>query len=233
MTRRYLRSSARVEFERSITEIQTVIRQIAPPKQVDPDIRNYILGAAILFLSAKLENYISDLFVGICQEACLHVKAANGVPPSLLGWAFLNDGHRDRSKAFVARNDEGDFIRLTGAYLADELVANGNNYLTMARFTGIDDKSYPSVKNVKRMFRRLGIDSIFSRLNKRLRCNAELNLRSLNSIRGSLAHSGISGTYSYNDIKEQIRKIRQLVSGIDKETFYFLRDCEADVTWKA
>jgi hypothetical protein len=232
MTRRYVKSSARVEFERSIAEIETVIRQIAPPRKINPDLGNYILSAAILFLSAKLENYISDLFKGICQEACHHVKSASAVPPSLLGWAFLNDGHADRSKTFVARNDEGDFIRTTGTYLASELVQNGNNYLTPGRFRGIDDKAYPSVKNLKRMFRRLGIEAIFSLLNKRMKCSAENNLESFNAIRGALAHSGISGTYSYNDIKEQILKIQQLVSAIDKETFYYLRSCNADIAWK-
>ncbi len=232
MNRRYEKSSARVEFERSIGEIETVIRLIAPPKRYDSDLKNYILGAAILFLSAKLENYISDLFKGICQEACQKVKSADGVPSSLLGWAFLNDGHRERSQNFVARNNEGDFIRLTGAYLANEIISNVANYLTPERFSGIDDKSYPSVKNVKKMYRRLGIDSIFSLLDKRLKCNTANNLKSLNSIRGSLAHSGISGNYSYGDIKDHIGKVKRIVAALDKETFYHLRSCNADSAWK-
>lgn len=232
MIRKYSASSARVEFERSVLEIERVIRQVAPPKRVDPDIKNYILGAAVLFLSAKLENYISDLFNGICQEACQKVKSAAGVPESLLGWAFLNDGHADRSRTFVARNDEGEFIRKTGEYLAREIIGNGSTYLLPHRFNGIDDKAYPSVKNVKRMFRRLGIDDVFSRLNRRMKCNAEGELTSFNNIRGALAHTGISGSYSYGDIKVQVARVRRLVGALDNEAFFHLRVCAADVAWK-
>jgi hypothetical protein len=116
--------------------------------------------------------------------------------------------------------------------LAKELISNSGNYIVPQRFLGIDDKSYPYVKNVKRTYRRIGTDSIFSLLNRRLRSNAENDLKSLNSIHGALAHSGISRTYSFGDIKEQIRKVRRLVGALDKETFYHLRTCRADAAGK-
>ncbi|WP_440593341.1 HEPN domain-containing protein [Schlesneria sp.] len=233
MTRRYSKSTARAEFESALSEIETVILRVAPPRRVDPALKNYVLGAAILFLSAKIENYISDLFNSICQEACRTLLTPDAAPPALLGWAFLNDGHIERSKTFVARNNESEYILETGNYLINNLLRDPGKYLTPDKFTGINDKSYPSAKNLKRMFRRIGIDSVFNRLDCRLRRNTENDLASLNSIRGSLAHTGISGILSYNDVRSQLRKMNQIVRGLDMETFYHLRRCHSGIAWKS
>ena len=231
MTPRYIPSNARTGFESSLIEINNVINIISPPRRVDPDIKNYILGAAILFLSAKLENYISDLFNGICQRASSGSCSVENVPAELLGWAFLSDGHFDRSCKFVAKKDEGDFIKSTGAYLQKQLLKDPDNYLNVTLFKDISDRSYPSVKNIKRMFRRIGVESIFSLLNCRLHTDAENILKTLNVNRGALAHSGLSGSISYGDVKNQILQIRKLVAAIDKETFYHFRKTDTVGIW--
>lgn len=233
MSHKYVPSNAREEFKNSLVEITETLKLIAPPKKVDPKLKNYVLGAAILFMSAKLENYISDLFKGICQRACGEIQSADGIPAHLLGWIFLNDGHLELSRSFVARSDEGDFIKKTGTYLQQDLLAKQGTFLKDEKFRGIDSKSYPSVKNVKKMYRRIGIESIFTLLSKRMKVDVEGRLKSFNSIRGKLAHSGIDGAFSYGDIKAQRKSINQLVAALDKETFYFLRQSNAWKAWPA
>lgn len=176
----------------------------------------------ISHIGIRSRDFLKDRF-GSGRAACA---------PSLLGWAFLNDGHESRSRNFIARNDEGEFIKSTGEYLAYELIEKGDNFLSQDRFRGIDNKSYPSVKNLKRMFRRLGIEAVFTLVNTRLKYNAENDLKSFNSIRGSLAHSGVSGSFSHSDVKEQIQKMKKLVDALDKITFYHLRSHGSETAWK-
>jgi len=229
---RYETSSARIEFLRSLEEIENVIRKIAPPKRIDPDLKNYMHGAAILFLSAKLENYISDLFEGIAQEICRNCAQSNKLPKALLGWIFLNDGNEIISKRYIANSDEGEYISSTGDKVHEVISTFPATYITHERTRGISNKSYPSVKNVKRMYKRLGVNSIFNLLNRRLRRDVEADLKSLNDIRGSLAHSGITGTHSYQDVKNLIKNTKDIVQWLDKETFYHLRSENCLFAWK-
>lgn len=229
---KYRPSTARTEFETSIGEIATVLPLLRSSRGLHSDLKNYVLGASVVFLHAKLENYISDLFNGICQEACRINLDATQIPQSLLGWLFLADGHLERSRSFVARNDEYEFATHTGSYINSELLNGRANYLRIERFKGIADKSYPSVKNIKRMFKRIGITNIFSRLKARLKFDVELEIVSLNGLRGSLAHSGLSGSLSYTDVKDHLDKINRIVKAIDKESFYHLRGSCPVAIWK-
>ena len=231
--RRYTPSSAREEFESSLGEIRRVLPMVGPSRQLNADLKNYVLGASVLFLHAKLENYISDLFKGICQQACEKQAAATEIPEPLLGWMFLADGHLERSRMFIARNEEHAFIESTGEYLSTKLLRESSNYVTVNRFKTIDDKCYPSVKNLKRMFNRIGLKGIFGRLNARLRRQVELELRSLNALRGALAHSGVDGQLSQTEIRERVKNTQQLVAAIDKETFYHLRRTFHVDVWKS
>lgn len=233
MVRRYDKSTARVEFLRSLREIEIVLKKVAPPKRIDPDLKNYTHGAAILFLNAKLENYISDLFEGITQEICRHNASLKNIPKSLLGWVFLKDGGEQITRRYLATSDEGEYILNMGVSLHDCINSEPDSYFTSTRFRGISDKAYPSVKNIKRMYKRIGLLSIFDRLNRRLRRDVEAELRSLNDIRGSLAHSGISGTHTYQDVKNIISTIKEIVQWLDKETFYHLRSEQCAFAWKS
>jgi hypothetical protein len=230
---KYLPSTARTEFETSLGEIATVLPLLKSSRGLHADLKNYVLGASVIFLHAKLENYISDLFNGICQEACRVKLEATQIPESLLGWLFLADGHLERSRSFVARNDEYEFATKTGSYINNELLLGRTNYLQLERFKGIADKAYPSVKNLKRMFKRIGINNIFILLKARLKFDVELEIISLNGLRGSLAHSGLDGSLSYKDVKNHIDKIKRTVAALDKETFYHLRRTCPIVFWKS
>jgi hypothetical protein len=145
---------------------------------------------------------------------------------------FLADGHLERSRSFVARNDEFEFTTGTGAYINTEILAGRATYLRIDRFEGIADKSYPSVKNVKRMFKRIGITNVFTRLKMRLKFDVELEIFSLNGLRGSLAHSGLSGSLSYRDVKGHVKRIQQIVAAMDRESFYHLRGTCPITIWK-
>ena len=229
---RYISSAARDEFLNSLLEIESVLKKIAPPKRNDPDLVNYIHGAAILFLSAKLENYISDLFQGIAQEICRNNIPDKDVPNSLLGWIFLRDGNEIAAKRYISNGDEGEYVLTVGGYLNDKIFATTDTYVTEEKFRNLSDKSYPSVKNLRRMYKRIGINSIFGRLNNRMKRDAAAELESLNSSRGALAHSGISNTHAYSDVKRLITSIKKLVSALDKETFYHLRNENCQSAWK-
>lgn len=232
MTELYKLSTARGEFLTSLREIEEVLMKVAPPKKNDPDIKNYIHGAAILFLSAKLENYISDLFEGMAQEFCRLGVSENQIPNALLGWVFLRDGNEQSTKKYIANGNEGEYIKNVGDYLNGEVFSSTSSYLTADKFRGLADKSYPSVRNLKKMYKRIGVASIFGLLKTRMKSNADAELESLNSTRGALAHSGISGTLTYSDVKSKIESIKKLVAALDKETYYYLRSEGCAAYWK-
>jgi hypothetical protein len=81
------------------------------------------------------------------------------------------------------------------------------------------DRKYPSPKNLRRLFNRLGLPNIFALLNRLARRDTEALLTSFNDLRTEMAHSGMPVGLSSGDIRHRIKDVQLVVGCIDR-TFY-------------
>lgn len=92
------------------------------------------------------------------------------------------------------------------------------------------DKKYPSEKNIKAIFYRIGIDNPMDRLSAIMKADAEYSITAFNSIRTALAHES-PPSITYNDVIENLDRIRSLVRAIDRLLFFGLKEASKIDCW--
>jgi len=75
--------------------------------------------------------------------------------------------------------------------------------------------AYPSFKNIKRLFGRVGIVDIEARLNRALRGDLETLVGNFQDLRTALAHSA-PPSITMKDVRDRLKDQVKLVSAIDK-----------------
>jgi hypothetical protein len=229
----YLRSTALDELETGLNEQQQALKLVAHPSKQAPLLKNYVIGATVMFSSAALENYLTDIFSNYAQGICSKIKRIGICPEQTTGWIFINSGVEQDFKRYLYTGDENDFISRMGIRLKTEVAAKQDDFYSINQFRDFTKKCYPSTKNIKLMFKRIGIPNIFVRLSARAHRNIENEVESLNAIRGQFAHVGVLGTVSYKDTKNLIKSVRSIACLIDKEFFYHLRESNCVDIWRS
>ena len=95
------------------------------------------------------------------------------------------------------------------------------------------DVKYPSTKNLRKLFRRLGIDPVFDRLNAVAKRDVESLLTSFNDVRTEMAHQGMPIGMSVGDIKARINDISLVVGYIDRLFYSHVSKTTGVVCWTA
>ncbi|MGJ5150985.1 HEPN domain-containing protein [Bradyrhizobium sp. HKCCYLR1023] len=211
----YSRSSSRKSFESRIGALLAEANTAQKLSKSHPGIRDMVFQCAIFQTSAALEEYLKLL---------------------IEGWAFslkqhnLNKSLPDLPRGFlVSRRLQRHFAQF--AYTGDEaqlLKSIPKEYQAWpifddraplpAYFDGklLHEKSaYPSFKNLKRLFFRVGIDQFEAKMNRLINGDMETLVEGFQSIRTALAHSA-PPALTILDVKKNLRDITKLVSAIDR-----------------
>jgi len=101
-------------------------------------------------------------------------------------------------------------------------------FQVMRFYTGV---KYPSPKNLRRLFRRLGIDPLFSGLSAIAKRDVESLLTSFNDVRTEMAHEGMPVGLSVGDIKMRIKDIALVVGYIDRLFYNHVRKTTGPACW--
>jgi hypothetical protein len=102
-----------------------------------------------------------------------------------------------------------------------------------AYFTGRDlhkETSYHSADNLRRLFRRAGIDNILGLLSGRLRRDVELLIEGFQSVRTALAHAA-PPLLTVADVETLLVDIKALVGAIDKVFYQHVMQHGGQACW--
>jgi hypothetical protein len=78
-----------------------------------------------------------------------------------------------------------------------------------------DRTAYPSKKNIRKLFARVGIDDMMGRLSKSLSRDADVLIDSFQGIRTALAHSA-PPPITINDVEQLLSDSKLIVGAIDR-----------------
>lgn len=79
----------------------------------------------------------------------------------------------------------------------------------------VGNRKYPSVKNIKAIFNRIGVPNIFHRLNAITKRDSEKVLQSFLDIRQAIAHQS-PPNLTYPDVRSYIRNVQGIVRALDR-----------------
>ena len=95
----------------------------------------------------------------------------------------------------------------------------------------VNDKKYPSPKNLKILFNRIGIKNIFSETDRFGRKDYELILRSFLDVRETIAHQE-STDLTFEDVKRNFKNIIDLLDKIDRISFRHVCKISGKKYWR-
>lgn len=230
----YLVSAPRRRLEQQLDIIKTKVRQ-ADPAGVPTDLREYAIAAAIFLAHAEFENYFVEVLDGLAQVYSRSASDASNLPTKLrshlisekLGLATL------ASKILTKTGEQEVLIGIERWFSSpDSTLLTGAAPLCQISGAHIyGDYTYPSLKNIERILRRLGVGDPKGLLNRQGRRDVVALLESIASLRTSLAHNATLPGISVLDVIARIDGLLIFVEAFDRVLYSQLRTTLGDQDW--
>jgi len=229
----YSKSKARKEFEKTYLELISLARQISYKKvSLSYDHKNMVYQSSIVLLCSSLEEYlrvfVEDLFFNYkLKKATLSELPINPRTFSLF--------HKQRTiyEGFIHNRDEAKILEKLK-------VSNGVLYSVISDseiFTNhidtkaiVNDKKYPSPKNVRILFNRIGVKNIFNETNNTGKKDYELLLRSFLDVRETIAHHE-STDLTFDDVKRNFENIKDFLDKVDRASYKHICQTSGQKYW--
>ena len=227
---KYMASSPRRAFMKYVKAISRKTKEASILNGMSPELRQMVYCAAIVECSASMECYIENVFCSWIQNADKY--ADNGAIP-FTARAFIFGKQCEQSVVtYILKNDDKDFISsmcsADKSYIFDHEKINKAQIINSA----IRDVKYPSVKNIKKLFIRFGINNIFDLMSEKLRTDSKLLLKSLMDIRCSVVHSyPAAEVFSSEDVHIHMINSRRIVRSIDSVLHGLIIDTSCSNCW--
>lgn len=215
----YKTSRARRNLKAAYSDMDARLQSVNVSR-VDPQVRDYVIAAAIFLAHAELENFIADIFSDFATGIRAMATKGSQLPGELQSHLFLSKANAQAVFGkYVASKSEKEMLKSFVAALRGHAGTIVNDSVSLAPFTGKDiyaNQKYPSEDNLRRIFYRIGIDKVFDKLSAYLKQDSAALLESLGSLRTQLAHTGTLPGVSCKDVRERIRDTERFVGAIDR-----------------
>ncbi|CAO4180167.1 RiboL-PSP-HEPN domain-containing protein [Methylorubrum populi] len=219
----YRRSVFRVEFERRVAELREQSRKAnSLPKELGDqnlaEVRDMVFQCAIFQTSAALETYLKLIIESWVQALRRHSKGEH--LPAEVRASFARRRLTPYFKRFAYSEEETSLHQAINAE-ADlwTFLKGGQNLPDFFDGRGLHEAcAYPSHKNMRRLFARLGIPDFDARLGRTMRRDVEALIVAFQDIRTALAHAA-PPRITLKDVKERLDDQVRLVSAIDRILF--------------
>ncbi len=211
----YTRSVYRVEFDSRLAFLRKKAKRAARLRASDQDIRDLVLQCTILHTSAALETYLKLLV----EKWVQNVRALSiGNQISLTTRSYIASRRlQNMFNKFLYIGDEKGLIGSISSEADLWAFMQGNPVLPgyFHHTELLDGTSYPSYRNIARLFVRLGVPDIHGQLGRALRRDPETMIENFQSLRTALAHSA-PPSVTIIDVENRLADMKALVSGIDR-----------------
>lgn len=212
---RYRCSQSRLEALARLKDLRSGAIS-ASRKGIPINVRDMTYQSAIFQASATFEEYLKQVFDHWLFESRQRSHASSHLP-SRVRYAYLG---REFSKFFSRFQHEGD-----EKVLAEKIESKVEiiefavgRALIPNHITGslaYHESKYPSPKNIRKIYSRIGVDNIFGLLSQKMQTDAELRLQSFNDIRTAIAH-GFPPGLTIEDVKRSLDDITMFIGALDR-----------------
>lgn len=229
----YKRSRARVDYFKTSLQLLSLARSVSYKRvNLSYDHKNLIYQAAIVLLCAAIEEYLKRFFEDLIFSYRRNGALVGHLPKQIRAFALL-ENQKPKYAKYLYFNDEKDVLEKLdpdNSFFQSIVDANAplTNQITAESLTG--KKKYPSIKNLKVLFNRIGIKNFVTKLNSAGGRDYGLDIDNFQSMRTTIAHhSAIQLTFE--DVKEQFKRMDDLVNRIDRMCFGHICQESSIVYW--
>lgn len=230
----YRKSKARKEFDEKSVELLRLARQISFKNVLlSYEHKNLIFQSSIVLLCSSIEEFlrvfVEDLFFSYRSN-----NARLGDVPLNPKTYTLFQKQRSIYEGFVQNRDESKILEklaITNTLIYS--VLDSSSVLTnhIDAHVILKERKYPSPKNLKVLFNRLGIKYIFDQLNRKGQKDYELLLRSFLDIRETIAHQE-STALTFTDVQRHFSNIGDFIDKADRVLYSHICSESGEKYWR-
>lgn len=226
----YAKSVYRKDFEARVRDLLNEAKNAQRLPHERAVIRDMVFQCAIFQTSAALEVYIKLLIEGWVFALKTQNKSTD--LPVLPRGFLIASRFRKHFDHFAYTGDESQILKsISREYHAWPIF--DSDFPLPPYFDGKlfhERTAYPSFKNLKRLFLRVGIDNFQSQMDRLLRSDVETLVENFQSIRTALAHSS-PPSLTLLDVRNNLTDMERLVRCIDRVFFRHVARHGGVVCW--
>lgn len=228
----YTRSAHRVAHNDRVSFLLKKARRAQRLRASDSDIRDLVFQCSVFLASAATETYVRLLIESWVQKVRTQnlgtqtpVSARAYIATKRLAGAFAKHAYTNDERALYEHiGTEMDLWRMMAGAPALPGYFDGKALH--------DGSSYPSGKNIKKLFARAGINNMLDRISSNLGRDAEVLIEGFQSVRTALAHSS-PPALTIVDVEDLLSDNKALVGAIDRIFFSHVNRHGGALCWTA
>jgi len=220
----YKKSKARKEFEVTSNELISMAKQVSYKRaNLSYEHKNMIFQSSIVLLCSSLEEYLRLFIENLFFSYKTNKAKLSEIPQNLRTFALFQK-QKTIFENYIYARDEVKTLEKLKVSNKDLYSVIDDDIILLNQIDSkivVNDRKYPSPKNLKILYNRLGVNNIFNETNKTGKKNYEFQLRSFLDIRETIAHQE-STDLTIDDIKRNFENIRDFLDKLDRVSYKYV-----------
>lgn len=228
----YSKSRARRDFETESNKLLKLAKQVSfKSSKLTYDHKQLINQSCIFLLSARIEDYTKNLIEDLIYSYRTKGATLQLIPKNVRTKVLL-DKQVNHYRSYYNSSDEKVLIKnIAIDSLFYEILNDHTAFTTQIHASNIiGTNKYPSIKNLKILFHRLGIQDIITELHCIAKKDISTPIESFLSLRESIAHQG-APTITFNDIERHFKNINDAIKYLDRVVYSHIKKESGDKYW--
>lgn len=228
----YSKSRARKEFELEANKLLKLAKKISyKSSPLTYDHKQLVNQSCIFLLSARIEDFTKNLIEDLLYSYKNKGALLKHIPKNIRTKTLL-DKQVSYYRNYYNSSDEKVLLKKISIDCDYYNIMNDTaNYTTQIYSSNIiGTNKYPSIKNLKILYFRIGIDDIINDLNKKARKDIKTAIESFLSLRESIAHQG-APAITFPDIERHFKNIVEAINYMDRIVYSHIKKESGDVYW--
>ncbi len=228
----YSKSRARKDFEVESFKLEKLAKKVSfKSSPITYEYKQLINQSCIFLLSARIEDYTKNLIEDLIYSYRTKGAILKQIPKNIRTKTML-DKHVNHFRNYYNSSDERALLKsisIENSYykITDELISFSSQiYPTNI----IGSNKYPSIKNLKILYHRLGIEDVIIELNKKAKKDIKITIESFLSLRESIAHQG-APAITFDDITRHFKNIRETINYLDRIVYSHIKKESGEIYW--
>jgi len=228
----YSKSRARQEFETESNKLVKLAKKVSyKSSPLTYEHKQLINQSCIFLLSARIEDYTKNLIEDLIYRYRLNGANLGNIPKNIRTKTLL-DKQVQHYRNYYNSSDERKLLNS---------ISIDNNFYELLNDTSvfntqihpsniIGTNKYPSIKNLKVLYLRMGITDIIVELNRKSEKDLKTSLESFLSLRESIAHQG-APTITFDDIERNFKNINEIIKYFDRIIYSHISNESGSTFW--
>lgn len=228
----YSKSRARKEFEIEARKLLKLAKKVSyKSSPLAYDHKQLVNQSCIFLLSARIEDFTKNLIEDLLYNYRNKGATLNHIPKNIRTKALL-DKQVNFYRSYYNSSDERTLLKsiaIDSSYYG--IMDNAAAFTTQVFSNNIiGTNKYPSIKNLRILYFRIGINDIVNDLNRKAGKDIKTNIESFLSLRESIAHQGAPAV-TFIDVERHFANMIEVINYIDRVVYSHVKKESGELFW--